>query len=191
MSCSAGGSGLVAAINAANAAGGGTINLAAGCTYSLTAPNNSVMGSNGLPVVVTPIIINGKNAAIAGNSTNFRIIAINGISGGALTLNGVTITGGHVSGMMATGAGGGILNLSGTLTLNSAVITNNFASDAGGGIANGVGATATLNNSESPTRACRPWRDSQSTSRAMTSAASGISREAHSSEGSRRPLLRA
>ena len=31
---------LVAAINAANAAGGGTINLAAGCDYALTAADN-------------------------------------------------------------------------------------------------------------------------------------------------------
>jgi hypothetical protein len=140
--------GLVAAVNTVNAAGGGSINLAKGCTYSLTTRDNAVMGGNGLPVVVTPVTINGKNATIAGNSTNFRIVAINGASGGALTLNGVTITGGHVSGMMAGGAGGGILNVSGTLTLNSAVVTNNFASDAGGGIANGFGATATLNKSE-------------------------------------------
>src|SRR5689334_24091055 len=107
--------GLVAAVNAANAAGGGTINLAAGCTYSLTTRNNTAFGGNGLPVVTSPIAINGKGATIAGNNTNFRIIAIDGSSGGALTLNGVTITGGHVSGMMATGAGGGIMNLSGTL----------------------------------------------------------------------------
>jgi hypothetical protein len=140
--------GLVAAVNTANAAGGGSINLAAGCTYSLTMRNNPAMGGNGLPVVVTPITINGKNATIAGNSTNFRIIAIDGTSGGALTLNGVTITGGHVSGQMAAGAGGGVLNLSGTLTLNSALVTDNFASDAGGGIANGFGATATLSKSE-------------------------------------------
>jgi hypothetical protein len=140
--------GLVAAVNMVNAVGGGQVNLASGCTYSLTGRDNAVMGGNGLPVIVTPIRINGKNATIAGNATNFRIIAIDGTSGGALTLNGVTITGGHVSGMMAGGAGGGVLNLSGRLTLNSAVITNNFASDAGGGIANGFGATATLNKSE-------------------------------------------
>jgi hypothetical protein len=148
VSCASGAAGLVAAVNGANAAGGGSINLDSGCTYSLTTVNNMTMGPNGLPVVVTPITINGKNATIAGNSTNFRIIAIDGSSGGALTLNGVTITGGHVAGMMAGGAGGGIINISGTLTLNSAVVTHNFASDAGGGIANGFGATATLNKSE-------------------------------------------
>jgi hypothetical protein len=136
--------GLIAAVNAANAAGGGTINLAAGCTYSLTAMNNHTMGPTGLPVVVTPITINGKGATIAGNNTNFRIIAINGPAGGTLALNGVTVTGGHITGQMAGGAGGGILNFSGTLTLNSSVVTGNFASDAGGGIANAIGATATL-----------------------------------------------
>src|SRR5262245_62550054 len=67
--------GLVAAVNTVNAAGGGSINLAAGCTYSLTTPNNMVMGGNGLPVVVTPVTINGKDATIGGNSTSFRIIA--------------------------------------------------------------------------------------------------------------------
>lgn len=136
--------GLVAAVNTVNAAGGGAINLAPGCTYALTTRNNPAMGGNGLPVVVSPITINGKGATIAGNHTNFRIVAINGSSGGALTLNGVTITGGHIAGQMAGGAGGGILNLSGTLTMNSAVVTHNFASSAGGGIANGFGATATL-----------------------------------------------
>jgi hypothetical protein len=140
--------GLVAAVNTVNAGGGGSINLAAGCTYSLTTRNNTVMGGNGLPVVVSPITINGKGATIAGNNSNFRIIAIDGNSGGALTLNGVAIIGGHIAGMMVGGAGGGILNLSGNLTLNSATVTHNFASDAGGGIANGFGATATLNKSE-------------------------------------------
>jgi hypothetical protein len=146
--CGAGGTGLVAAVNSVNAAGGGSINLDSGCTYSLTTRNNTVMGGNGLPVVVTPIVVNGKGATIAGNNTNFRIIAIDGTSGGALTLNGATITGGKATGMMVGGAGGGILDISGTLTLNSAVVTRNFAASAGGGIGDAFGATATLNKSE-------------------------------------------
>jgi hypothetical protein len=148
VSCSAGGAGLVAAVGAANAAGGGTINLAPGCTYSLTSANNTTMGGNGLPVVVSPITINGRGAAIAGNSSRFRIVMVDGTSGGALTLNGVSITGGKVTGMMAAGAGGGILNFSGTLVLNSASVTGNSGADAGGGIASAFGATTTLNNSE-------------------------------------------
>jgi hypothetical protein len=139
---------LVAAVNTVNAAGGGSINLDSGCTYSLTTRNNTAFGGNGLPVVATPITVNGKGATIAGNSTNFRVLAIDGSSGGALTLNGVTITGGKILGAMAAGAGGGILNVSGTLTLNSAVVTGNFAADAGGGIGNAFGAKATLNKSE-------------------------------------------
>src|SRR5207248_2354796 len=82
------------------------------------------------------------------NSSNFRIFMVDGSSSGALALNGVTVTGGKVLGHMAAGAGGGILNLSGTLTLNSATVTGNFANDAGGGVASAFGATTTLNKSE-------------------------------------------
>jgi hypothetical protein len=139
---------LVAAVNTVNTAGGGSINLASGCTYSLTTRDNTAFGGNGLPVVVTPITVNGKGATIAGNSTNFRIVAVDGTSGGALTLNGVTITGGKVLGPMAAGAGGGILDIAATLTLNSAVVTSNFAASAGGGIGDAQGAVVTLNKSE-------------------------------------------
>src|SRR5438094_7397656 len=82
VSCSAGGAGLVAAVNTVNAAGGGSINLASGCTYSLTTANNPAVGGNGLPVVVTPITVNGKGATIAGNSSNFRIFMVDGSSDG-------------------------------------------------------------------------------------------------------------
>lgn len=139
--------GLVAAVDTANAAGGGSINLAAGCTYSLATRNNTAFGGNGLPVVAAPITLSGKGATISGNSTNFRIVAVDGTSGGALTVNGVTLTGGKVSGPMAAGAGAGILDISGTLTLNGATVTGNVAASAGGGIAAAQGAVVTLNNS--------------------------------------------
>ena len=136
--------------------GGGGINLASGCTYSLTSANNTVpgLGANGLPVITTPITINGGGGAtIAGNNSNFRIIAISGAAGGSLTLNGVTVTGGNASGQGPAGFGGGIFNFAGTLQLNRSVVTGNAASGAGGGIASGTmgpgpGATLTLNNSE-------------------------------------------
>jgi len=150
-----GAAGLVAAIDAANASGGGGINLAGGCTYSLTSANNTdpALGSNGLPVITTPITINGSGSTIAGNNSNFRIIAISGPAGGSLTLNGVTVSGGNVSGQGPAGFGGGILNFAGTLTLNHSLVTGNTAAGAGGGIASGTmgpgpGATLTLNNSE-------------------------------------------
>ena len=151
-----GAAGLVAAVNAANASGGGAINLASGCTYSLTSANNTLpgVGTNGLPVITAPITINGRGGAtIAGNNSNFRIIAISGAAGGSLTLNGITVTGGNVSGDGPAGFGGGIFNFAGTLLLNRSVVTGNTASNAGGGIASGTmgpgpGATLTLNNSE-------------------------------------------
>jgi len=43
--------GLIAAIKSANSSGGATINLAAGCTYALTAANNTspMLGAMGCP----------------------------------------------------------------------------------------------------------------------------------------------
>ena len=154
--CSGGAAALVAAVNAANAANGGSINLASGCTYSLTSANNTApgLGASGLPVITTPITINGGGGAtIAGNNSNFRIIAISGPAGGSLALNGITITGGKASGQGPAGFGGGIFNFAGTLRLNRSVVTANGAAGAGGGIASGTmgpgpGATLVLNNSE-------------------------------------------
>ena len=151
-----GAAGLVAAVNAANASGGGAVNLVSGCTYSLTTASGTApgLGASGLPVITTPITINGGGGAtIAGNSSSFRIITISGPAGGSLTLNGVTVTGGSVSGGGPAGFGGGILNFAGTLQLNRSVVTGNSASNAGGGIASGTmgpgpGATLTLNNSQ-------------------------------------------
>src|SRR6185295_5668284 len=95
---------LVAAITAANAAGGGTINLASGCTYALASADN---GENGLPVVTTRIGVNGNGATIAGNNTSFRVFEVDG-PGGNLSLQNVTITGGSAD------VGGGIANAGGT-----------------------------------------------------------------------------
>ena len=54
-------SALIAAISAANSSGGATINLAPGCTYHLTAANNTdpMLGANGLPVITSRITLNG------------------------------------------------------------------------------------------------------------------------------------
>ena len=128
VSCAAGGAGLVAAVGAANAAGGGTIKLASGCTYSLTSADNMTDGGNGLPVIVSGITINGNGTTIAGNSSHFRIIEVLGAEGGALTMNGITLTGGKVM-----GPGGGLFNNEGTVTLNRVLVTGNFSGMGGGG----------------------------------------------------------
>ena len=134
VSCSSGGAGLVAAITAANVAGG-TINLAAGCTYALTAPNNTpspMIGGNGLPVVTSQITINGLRSTIAGNPASanpFRIFEV--APTGNLTLQGLTLTGGVGT------LGGAIVNNAGTVTLNHSQVTGNTAVQAGGGIGSG------------------------------------------------------
>ena len=127
--------GLVAAINAANASGGGTISLAGGCSYTLTTQNNP---SNGLPVVTGSITINGGGSTIARSQApgtpQFRILD----NQGNLTLTGVTVTGG------STNTSGGILNeANANLTLTTSHVVNNQA-DTAGGIGNRSGGTVRL-----------------------------------------------
>ena len=93
---------LVDAINAANSAGGGTLNLAHGCDYQLTSsPDDS---ENGLPAITTAIKINGNQATIDGTDS-FRDFEVDG-PGGNLSAHDLTITGGS-----AQDFGGGIANL--------------------------------------------------------------------------------
>ena len=132
-----GAAGLVAAINAAKAAGGGSISLAPRCTYTLTTANNSSFGGNGLPVITTPITIAGAHATIARSSAQlFRIFEVDG-PGGSLSASALTITGGDTG-----GPGGGIFNNAGTLRLNASAVTGNASEggmmSAGGGIASGT-----------------------------------------------------
>jgi hypothetical protein len=135
--CSAGAAGLVAAITAANSAGGGTVNLAPGCTYVLTTPNNvstipMLGGANGLPVISTAITVNGFNTTITRNSTKpFRFFEVDSPNGN-LTARGLTLTNG------LDPAGGAILNAEGTVTLTNCKINGNTAQQGGGGIASGV-----------------------------------------------------
>jgi len=138
-----GAAGLVAAVKAANAAGGGTISLAPRCTYTLTAADNNSFGGNGLPVITTPITIAGAHATIARHSAqHFRIFEVDG-PGGSLAASALTITGGDVG-----GPGGGVFNNAGTLRLNASVVSGNASEggmmSAGGGIASGTIGTGPL-----------------------------------------------
>jgi hypothetical protein len=133
---------LVTAINAANTAGGGTLNLSPGCDYALTAADN---GENGLPVILTPIAINGNGATIDGTGA-VRDLEVDG-PGGSLSAQNLTLTGGS-----AQDFGGAIANIGGAVTLNHTQVTGNTAVVAGGGIANATFdpasvAQLTLNNS--------------------------------------------
>ncbi|PZR79636.1 MAG: hypothetical protein DLM65_10210 [Candidatus Aeolococcus gillhamiae] len=137
-----GGPGLVAAINAANASGGGTINLAEDCTYVLTAPVDA--DQNGTPYVNSPITINGDdNTTVTRKSAaQFRIFVVGGY--GRLTINQLRVTNGSAT------YGAGIRNF-GTLNLFDTTVSHNTASQSGAGFGGGInnvdGAIATLTRS--------------------------------------------
>lgn len=165
---------LVNAIAAANVAGGGTVNLASGCTYTLRV-GSSVPGIGPTGLLVTAdIAINGNGATIARSAAPgtpaFRIFAVvgtlsvqdltitNGLSSvgggiaskGTVTLNHSVVTGNTANGAEGPGTpgGGGIFNAGGTLTLNNSQVNGNSAGGAnGGGIVNANG-TVVLNSSQ-------------------------------------------
>ena len=129
---------LVAAIDAVNSAGGGTLKLAKNCDYQLTSsPDDS---ENGLPPITTAITVNGNKSTIDGTSS-FRVFEVDG-PGGNLSAHDFTITGGSVQDF-----GGGIANFDGAVTLDHTLVTKNAAGVAGGGIVNATfdpSAVATL-----------------------------------------------
>lgn len=124
-------SALVKAIDTANATGGGTLNLAAGCIYTLTVPYKGT--ANGLPVITTAITLEGTATTIRrapGALLLFRVIEV-GLTGN-LTVKSVTVREGRAP-LLANG--GGILN-HGTLTLTGSTLTDNIAGASGGGVYN-------------------------------------------------------
>ncbi|MFD8921207.1 right-handed parallel beta-helix repeat-containing protein [Streptomyces sp. NPDC059569] len=142
---------LIAAITAANGAGGGNVVLAANCTYIVTTPHSSDGdGPNALPVITTAITLTGDTGTItrstAPGTTAFRIAKV--AATGSLTLKGNTT----LSNGSAAADGGGILNY-GAVTLTASALTGNTARGSGGALANaGIpaparGPAATFTNS--------------------------------------------
>jgi hypothetical protein len=125
---------LIAAIVAANTTPEvDTLNLAAGCTYTLDSVVDTTDGNSGLPSISTVIAINGNGATIershAAGIPEFRIFHVTG----ALLLHETTVHNGLAD------LGGGLKILRGSLTLHSSNITGN-AAELGGGIYNEGGA---------------------------------------------------
>jgi hypothetical protein len=122
--------GLLAAISCANAnADTNVITLAAG-TYTLTAEDSS-NNDSAFPTITTPITINGNGATIERDASapEFRFFRVT--SGGTLTLNDLTLTGG----LITNSSGGAIYSSSGaTVRLNRTTLSGNTSvtSDAGG-----------------------------------------------------------
>jgi predicted outer membrane repeat protein len=113
--------GLIAAINTANTNNqADTIDLAAGCTYTLTAINNTGDGPNGLPMIVSDggnaLIINGNGATITRvGAASFRLIYV--ASGATLSIQNLTLSNGQND-------GGAALNY-GTLSVSNSIISGN------------------------------------------------------------------
>jgi hypothetical protein len=136
---------LIQHINDANATPGtlDTLNLAQGCVYQLDRVDNETEGANGLPVITSPIIINGNDAVIRRSMAaqdRFRLFYVAG--NGDLTLNHLTLTAGHAfdpndPSNAGTNSGGAIFNR-GRLSINTGILRANFANNdgEGGAIAN-------------------------------------------------------
>jgi hypothetical protein len=139
---------LVAAVTAANAAGGGTITLTVGCTYTLTASHgdDGVNGPDGLPIITTPITFSGNADIITRASTAaaFRIAQVTAT--GALTLNAVTVSGGDATSALDDN-GGGILSF-GAVTLTGSQLSANAAGGLGGALyGSGAASASTFTSS--------------------------------------------
>lgn len=163
---------LISAITLANTTNG-TVTLTSGCTYTLTAINNTTdNGGVGLPVINGRVTIQGSGATITRSTASgtpvFRIFDVS--SAGSLTLNSVTIsnglsnngtqggggifnhgtltiTGSTFSGnaqTASTGTSGGAIDNSGTVNVSTSTFTGNTAQE-GGGIFNQKTATVTNN----------------------------------------------
>jgi predicted outer membrane repeat protein len=142
---------LIAAINTANAtSGGGTVDLAPGCTYTMTgryvnASKNG--GTEALPWITGNVTLHGNGATIARSSSLqctmtsqagcFRFFFVK--RGGVLKMDSLTLTNGAAAPGWAHHGGGAILSR-GRVTLTGVTFTNNNVIDprvpGGGAIEN-------------------------------------------------------
>ncbi len=127
---------LIKAINEANAAGGAVLDLAPGCTYTLTAPQPNT--ETGLPPITAPITIHGNAATItrstAAGTPDFRIFEVLAAPA-RLNLSRLTISNGFGVGDQAPEdghSGGGILvREGGALAADGVAVTGNAGFVAG------------------------------------------------------------
>ncbi|WP_406631268.1 hypothetical protein [Amycolatopsis sp. WGS_07] len=116
---------LTAAIKAANAHPGTSLDLAESCTYQLT---------TALPAITAPTTVNGRHATLSRSLTAapFRILRT---EAAGVSISDLSVTGGH------TGPGedgGGILN-TGALALTRVTVTGNSTGDGPPGTDGGSG----------------------------------------------------
>jgi hypothetical protein len=127
---------LVNAVNAANAAGEGTLRLARFCNYALTgSAETGTRGPDGLPIIRGNInLVGGPSTRISRFATApaFRIAEV--AAGAMFTVQNIFIAGGDAG----QHTGGGILNARGTVDLSRVTVTDNQANN-GAGVSNDSG----------------------------------------------------
>ncbi|WP_219414594.1 right-handed parallel beta-helix repeat-containing protein [Pseudonocardia nigra] len=134
---------LRAAVQEANAAGGGEIRLDRG-TYELTIDGRDEDASaTGDLDVTTRIAIHGDDATVDARGID-RVLDV--AAGAHLRLDEVTITGGAAEGTGLPASGGGVRN-AGELEVHDSTITCNTAVRAGGGIEASADSTTTISRS--------------------------------------------
>lgn len=134
---------LINAITAGNAGSPASLQLTAGCTYTLTGVNNvGTSGSNGLPVITGDIAIGGYNAQIvrsgAPGTPDFRIFEV--APTGKLHLDSVTLRNGRA-------LRGGAIRNSGALTISNSDFSANSAINEAGAIYHGGSGPLNVTNS--------------------------------------------
>ena len=131
------------------------INIPAG-TYTLAIPGRGEDdNATGDLDIISELTLAGADAATtiiqAGTDTTNGIDRVLHVvnSSGNLTVQNLTIRHGRATGSYPDNYGGGIFNHGGTVTLSDSAISDNWADDSGGGIANGNSGTCTLTISRS------------------------------------------
>jgi len=141
--------GFIAAINAANAAGGSNIITLMSSTYTFTTTDNLWYGPDALPAIASDITIEGNGAFLLVNNGNqplrFFFIGADPTApatlnfptpgAGKLTLKNLTLSGGMQAGGSAQSAGngpgrGGAIFNEGTATISGVTFTHNQVSGA-------------------------------------------------------------
>ncbi|MDP5183437.1 right-handed parallel beta-helix repeat-containing protein [Blastococcus sp. BMG 814] len=134
---------LRAAVQQADASGGGTVVLAKKATYALTLHGEDDTGAAGDLDVSSAVTIEGNGATVDARGEH-RVFDV--LAGGWLKLNHLTVTGGAALGEGLPASGGGVRN-AGVLEVERSTITGNTATRAGGGIEASPGSTTTINRS--------------------------------------------
>jgi uncharacterized repeat protein (TIGR01451 family) len=122
--------GLISAITSANSSGGGTLDLATGCTYTLASGSYSgPTGTDGLPPITTAVTVHGEGSTITRTppGSYFRLLEVTGA--GSLTADHLSLLDGNDD----SSYGGGALSNAGTVTLSDVTVSDNVAQSGIGG----------------------------------------------------------